>query len=92
LHDVGFFGLKLRLGLVAEGQVFYNDLGEAFEEQAQDRRITRAQARHFFEDLLRRKTKDFFQASAEDRNRGLDATVGYDGVFLLAADVGTVKL
>lgn len=54
----------------------YNDYGQAYEEQGALSGITRSQARYFFEDLLRRKTKDIFQASAEDRNRGLDATVG----------------
>lgn len=60
----------------AEGQVFYNDFGQAFEDYEQQQGITRGQARLYFEDLLRRKTKDFFQISQEDRNRGLDATVG----------------
>ncbi|KAK9916805.1 hypothetical protein WJX75_007272 [Coccomyxa subellipsoidea] len=59
-----------------EGQVFYNDFGQAFEDYEQQQGITRGQARLYFEDLLRRKTKDFFQISQEDRNRGLDATVG----------------
>ena len=59
----------------AEGEVFYNDFGQAYED-ADQQHIGRGQARQYFEDLLRRKTKDFFQISQEDRNRGLDATVG----------------
>ena len=60
----------------AEGQVFYNDYGEAFDGFNEPGTITRGQARQFFEDLLRRKTKDLFQINQEDRNRGLDATIG----------------
>ena len=62
--------------LPAEGQVFYNDYGQAFEGADERPGISRSQARQCFEDLLRRKTKDFSQLNQEDRNRGLDATVG----------------
>ena len=62
---------------IAEGRVFYNDYGEAFGDGYDELgTISRGQARQFFEDLLRRKTKDLFQINQEDRNRGLDATIG----------------
>lgn len=60
----------------AEGQVFYNDYGQAYEGFEQHQGLNRGQAKQYFEDLLRRKTKDFSQLNQEDRNRGLDATVG----------------
>ena len=60
----------------AEGRVHYNDYGQAYEEFDGHLGISRGQAKQFFEDLLRRKTKDFSQLNQEDRNRGLDATVG----------------
>ena len=56
--------------------MFYNDYGQGFEEFDQHQGISRGQAKQFFEDLLRRKTKDFSQLNQEDRIRGLDATVG----------------
>ena len=56
--------------------MFYNDYGEAFDGYNELGAITRGQARQFFEDLLRRKTKDLFQINQEDRNGGLDATIG----------------
>ncbi|CAL5225636.1 g8492 [Coccomyxa viridis] len=59
-----------------EGRVYYQDYGEVFDGYGEPGVITRGQARQFFEDLLRRKTKDLFQINQEDRNRGLDATIG----------------
>ena len=68
--------LSVRLPFHAEGRVYYQDYGEVFDGYGEPGVITRGQARQFFEDLLRRKTKDLFQINQEDRNRGLDATIG----------------
>ena len=56
--------------------MFYNDYGQAYEGFEQHQGLNRGQTKQYFEDLLRRKTKDFSQLNQEDRNRGLDATVG----------------
>ena len=72
----GSANILKRTNFHAEGRVFYNDYGEAFDGYNELGAITRGQARQFFEDLLRRKTKDLFQINQEDRNRGLDATIG----------------